>query len=136
MPGTVQRKQVKILFDTGSTHNVISSRLVKKLRLPMVPSDYQYIVELADGKGTEIWDRRVRDLPVEIQMYKDRLDFEITGLARFDLVLGKQWHAMKKPIIDFNQHIYQFEQGGRDPWRTRCSCLAAIMNVTKLLKLD
>ena len=113
MRGTVADHPVRILFDTGSTHNVISSRLVKKLRLPTVPSDYSYTVELADGKGTETWDQRVVGLPFSIQSYEDRLDFEITRLARFDLVLSKQWHAQKKPTIDFSSHVYQFEHEGR-----------------------
>ena len=52
---TAEEKQVKALFDMGSTHNVISSRLVKKQKLPTTPSDYQYTVELVDGKGAEIW---------------------------------------------------------------------------------
>ncbi|MCO5578044.1 hypothetical protein L7F22_031882 [Adiantum nelumboides] len=114
MKGIVAGHPVRVLFDTGSTHNVINSNLVKKLKLQTTPSEYCYSVELADGMGTETWDRRVVDLPVEIQSYKDRLDFELTRLARFDLVLSKQWHAKKRPLIDFSSHIYQFEHEG---WR-------------------
>ncbi|MCO5551280.1 hypothetical protein L7F22_004779 [Adiantum nelumboides] len=84
LKGTLNDKPVKILFDTGSTHNVISSKLVKKLKLPTRASNYSYTVELADGKGTEVWDRQVADLPFKIQSYEDRMDFEITRLARFD----------------------------------------------------
>ena len=113
LKGTVNQHPVKVLFDTGSTHNVISSRLVKKLKLQTQPSNYSYTVELADGKGTEVWDRQVVDLPFQIQSYEDRLDFDITRLARFDLVLGKQWHAWKKPIIDFSTHVIQFQHDGK-----------------------
>ncbi|KAH7278243.1 hypothetical protein KP509_38G032300 [Ceratopteris richardii] len=112
MSGEVHGHLVKVLFDTGSTHNVINSSLVKKLKLKTTPSAYTYRVELADGKGSEIWDRRVVGLPVQIQTYKDELDFEIVRLARFDLVLSKQWHASKKPTIDFQTHIYQFNHNG------------------------
>ena len=66
LKGIVQDKPVRILFDTGSTHNVISSQLVKQLKLPTVPSSYSYTVELADGKGTEVWDRQVVGLPFTI----------------------------------------------------------------------
>ena len=93
LKGTMNQHLVKVLFDIGSTHNVISSCLVKKLKLQTQPSNYSYTVELADGKGTKVWDRQVVDLPFQIQSYEDRLDFDITRLVRFDLVLGKQWHA-------------------------------------------
>ncbi|MCO5551664.1 hypothetical protein L7F22_005168 [Adiantum nelumboides] len=66
MNGSVEGKHVKVLFDTGSTHNFISSRLVKSLKLQTQSSDYKYIVELANGKGTEIWDQRVVDLSLKI----------------------------------------------------------------------
>ncbi|MCO5612452.1 hypothetical protein L7F22_066719 [Adiantum nelumboides] len=113
LKGTLNDKPVKILFDTGSTHNVISSKLVKKLKLPTRASNYSYTVELADKKGTEVWDRQVADLLFKIQFYEDRMDFEITRLARFDMVLGKQWLAWKKPTIDFSSHVIQFEHEGR-----------------------
>ena len=106
LKGTVQDKPVRILFDTGSTHNVISSQLVKRLKLPTVPSSYSYTVELADGKGTEVWDWQVVGLPFTIQSYSDSLDFEITRIAHFDMVMGKQWHAWKKPTINFSLHVY------------------------------
>ena len=74
LKGYVQEQPIKILFDTRSTHNVISSCLVKKLKLQTRPSNYSYIVELADGKGTEIWDQQVVDLPFMIQSYQDKVD--------------------------------------------------------------
>ena len=40
MKGMLYDKPVKILFDTGSTHNVISFKLVKQLKLPTSPSSY------------------------------------------------------------------------------------------------
>ncbi|MCO5597304.1 hypothetical protein L7F22_051380 [Adiantum nelumboides] len=138
LKGTLNDKPVKILFDTGSTHNVISSKLVKKLKLPTRASNYSYTVELADGKGTEVWDRQVADLPFKIQSYEDRMDFEITRLARFDMVLGKQWHAWKKPTIDFSSHVIQFEHEGRrllirgEPDLSE----AKLLRATKMLKLE
>ena len=63
MKGTLQGVLVKILFDTGSMHNAISSRIFKKLKLQMQPFDYNYKVELADDKGIEVWDRQVVGLP-------------------------------------------------------------------------
>ena len=60
-----------------------------------------------------MWDRQVVGLPFTIQSYSDSLDFEITRIACFDMVMGKQWHAWKKPTIDFSMHVLQFEHEGR-----------------------
>ncbi|MCO5550683.1 hypothetical protein L7F22_047349 [Adiantum nelumboides] len=90
MNGSVERKHVKFLFDTGSTHNFMSSKLVKNLKLQTQSLKYKYTMELANGKGTKIWDQRVVDLSLKIQSYEEKLDFEITRLARFDIVLSKQ----------------------------------------------
>ena len=93
LKGPIQDGPIKVLFDTGSTHNVINSNLFKKLKLQTQPSNYSYTLELVDGKGIEIWDWQVVALPFHIQSYEDILDFEITRLVQFNLVLSKQWHV-------------------------------------------
>ena len=66
------------------------------------------------------------------------MDFHITRLARFELVLGKQWHAWKKPIIDFSTHVIQFQHNGRrllicgEPNFSE----AKVLKVAKVLKLE
>ena len=138
LKGIVNQHPIKVLFDTGSTHNVISSCLVKNLKLQTQPSNYSYTVELVHRKGTEVWDQQVVDLPFQIHSYEDRLDFEITWLARLDLLLGKQWHAWRKPIIDFSTHIIQFQHNDirllicREPDFLD----ANVLNAAKMLKLE
>ena len=65
------------------------------------------------------------------------MDFEITRISRFDLVLGKQWHAWKRAVIDFSTHVYQLEHRRllirrREPDFPE----AKMVKATKMLKLD
>ena len=78
------------------------------------------------------------DLSFTIQCYQDKMDFEITRLAQFDMVLGKQWHAWKKPTIDFSSHVIQFEHDGRRLLIRGELDLskAKLLKATKMLKLD
>ena len=54
------------------------------------------------------------------------------------MVLGKQWHAWKKPTIDFSSHVIQFEHEGcwllihGEPDLSKVKLLKA----TKMLKLE
>lgn len=44
-------------------------------------------------------------MPLTIQIYTENLDFEITRLARFDVVLGICWHVARKPYIAWDTHV-------------------------------
>ena len=138
MIGSINNKSVKVLFDTGSTHNLLSERLVKIMGIPTEPSPYAYTVEMPDGNGSISFDRRVIGLDLVIQNYREKLDFDITKLLRFDIILGKKWHAHKKPVIDFTTHVYQFDHDGQ---RVLIRGVAdvpqtALVNATKLLRID
>ena len=101
MKGHVADHEVIVLFDSASTHNVINSRLIKRLKLKTSLSDYMYTVKMVDGSSTEVWDRRVTQLKLRIQDYVEKLDFELTRLAHADIALGMAWHFWKNPAIDW-----------------------------------
>ena len=92
MKGHVADHKVIVLFDSASTHNVIDSKLIKRLKLKTSPSDYAYKVKMADESSTEVWDHRVTELELRIQDYVEKLDFELTRLAHADIALGMTWH--------------------------------------------
>ena len=58
MRGHVADHEVIVLFDSASTHNVINSKLIKRLKLKTSPSDYMYTVKMADKSSTEVWEDR------------------------------------------------------------------------------
>jgi hypothetical protein len=55
--------------------------------LPTEPSPYAYTVEMPDGTRSISFDRRVIGLDLVIQNYREKLDFDITKLLRFDIIL-------------------------------------------------
>ena len=95
MKGHVADHEVIVLFDSASTHNVINSKLIKRLKLKTSPSDYAYTIKMADGSSTEVRDRRVPQMELRIQDYVEKLDFELTRLAHSDIALGMAWHFLK-----------------------------------------
>jgi hypothetical protein len=58
MIGSVNNRSVKVLFDNGSTHNLLNDRLVKIMGLPIESSPYAYTVEIPNGNGSISFDKR------------------------------------------------------------------------------
>lgn len=81
-------RRVSILVDDGATHNFLNYASVKRLKLPQSKSDHEYVVHLANGQDSNVWDTVVKDVELKIQDYKDSLDFQVMHLARADICLG------------------------------------------------
>lgn len=80
-----------MLVDDGSTHNFLNYTLVKKLRLPQVPSSHTYVVSVMNGRDKDMWDTAVKDVQLEVQVYTMKLDFHAMHMTRADVVLGHEW---------------------------------------------
>ena len=80
-----------ILIDDTTTHNFFNYNLVKKLKLPQIPSSHKYIVSLANGYDKDEWDTVVNQVQVKIQEYEAFLDFQVMCLSTVDAILGREW---------------------------------------------
>jgi hypothetical protein len=85
--------EVMVLIDSGSTHNFISNRLARILRLPIIPTK-SFHVQVANREGLTYQWRYDR---VQIQGIKFYLTFFFLPLTGLDLVLGVQWLEMLDP---------------------------------------
>lgn len=83
--------RVSILVDDGATHNFLNYAFVKRLKSPQSKSDHEYVVHLANGQDSNVWDTVVKDVKLKIQDYKDILDFQVMHLAKADIYLGREW---------------------------------------------
>ena len=110
MSGEVMGVPVHVLFDDGSTHNFIDASLVQRLHIPVVTSDHQYVVKLAQGV-TQSWQRRVPRVSLRIQDYVEELSFLVLRLDNVDVLLGKEWFFHKSPNvnIDYKHHVITFD---------------------------
>ena len=109
--GSIHKKTVLVLIDSGCSTNFVSTALVHKMNLPTVPSPRHFDVELADGSLSHCT-TLVPKLSIRIQKYRDKIDFDIMPLSRYDMILGQPWLYEYDPLISFRNHSLQFVQNG------------------------
>jgi len=80
-----------VLIDRGASHNFISVKLVKELRLE-VTSANPYLVEVGDGHKIRC-QGVCKSLPIELQELKFTQNCYLFELRGADLVLGVEWLA-------------------------------------------
>ena len=80
-----------MLIDDGSTHNFLNYKLIKKLQLPQVKSSHTHIVSLMNGEDKDLWDAKVKGVPLEIQGHTMTLDFYVMHMTQVDVVLSRAW---------------------------------------------
>ena len=84
--GLLGDRRVSIMIDDGATHNFLNYALVKRLKLPQTKSDHhEYVVHLANGQDTTVWDTVVKGVNLRMQDYVASLDFQVMHLARADI---------------------------------------------------
>ena len=89
--GKIKNKKVIVLIDCGATHNFISLKLVKELRLKVTPTGL-YSVEVGDGHKVRC-QGVCRSLPIELQDLQITQNCYLFELGGVDLVLGMEWLA-------------------------------------------
>ncbi|MCO5583444.1 hypothetical protein L7F22_037355 [Adiantum nelumboides] len=109
-PGKINGHDVAVLLDNGSSHNFVDAKLVQKLSLRTPDSDHEYRMKMARGVDTDVWNRMVPDLSLELANYKENLDFHIMRLDRADVILGIPWFYDKQDslYVDYVHHSLVF----------------------------
>ncbi|MCO5565066.1 hypothetical protein L7F22_018737 [Adiantum nelumboides] len=88
MHGDIKGHRVHLLIDDGASHNFLNYKLVKKLKLPESQSNHSFRVEMIRNKDSEIWDKYVSQVSLEVQGHRMHLDFQVMHMDRADVVLG------------------------------------------------
>ncbi|KAL4582831.1 hypothetical protein LXL04_007392 [Taraxacum kok-saghyz] len=94
--GFINNKPVKILVDSGSTHNIIQPRIVANLKLEhdAIPS---FPVMVGSGDYLHC-NGFCRDLEIHLKKTPFKLPFFILPVAGADVVLGLAWLSSLGPI--------------------------------------
>ena len=98
-----------------ATHNFLNYALVKRLKLPQSKSDHEYVVHLANGQDSNVWDTVVKGANLKIQDYEASLDFQVMHLAQADIYLGREWLYNLGPSLScsYQDNSLEFTHEGR-----------------------
>ena len=129
------------MVDDGSTHNFLNYTLVKKLRLPQVPSSHKYVVSLMNGTNKDVWGKAVKDVSLDVQGHSMKLDFHVMNMTRADVVLGREWlHGLGSSLRRNYQHntltfedngVHVLLMGEQDVPSSPLICNAELMSLSK-----
>ncbi|KAM1377858.1 hypothetical protein FF1_039310 [Malus domestica] len=109
--GSVNGQQVTVLLDSGSTHNFVDSRLLKKFAWHTQPTK-PFEVMIADG-GKVISSGCCTDAALSIGGYECGVDLYSLPVGGCDIVLGVKWLSSISPVLwDFQLLTMEFAKNG------------------------
>ena len=105
--GRVHGAKARVLIDSGSQVDLISSKFVEQHRLPTALSPGEGLrVQLAGG---QVQDASIVTQPIRVQLkhWSAEESFNVTELPEYDVILGKPWLTSHNPQINWRQNIVQ-----------------------------
>jgi predicted aspartyl protease len=94
----LNKHPIIILFDSGASHDFISSTCAKKVRLSMVATEAPYVISTPGG-----WvdaDQIVRKAPLELARRVFSTDLIILKGQGLDVILGMSWMKLHRAVLD------------------------------------
>jgi hypothetical protein len=89
---------VLILFDSGATHNFMSSTCAKKTKLSLVASRAPYVISIPGGQVDA--NRIVQKATLELSGRIFSTNLTILSGQCIDVILGMSWIKLHKAILD------------------------------------
>jgi hypothetical protein len=89
---------VIILFDSGASHDFMSSTCTKKVKLSLVALGVSYVIITPRGRVDA--DRIVQKVPLEISGRIFSTNLIILGGQGIDAILGMSWMKMHRAVLD------------------------------------
>ena len=106
MMGDISQSPIKVLFDSGATHNFIASSLVQHLKL-QVPANPGFI---SCGGNATVSSLGYCIAPIHIGTYHEKVRFNVMpmSMTSFQVVLGQAWLATHDADINYLQSHISF----------------------------
>jgi hypothetical protein len=92
-----------ILFDSGASHDFMSSTCVKKARLTLMASGAPYVISTSGGQVDA--DRIVRKVPLDLSRRVFETDLIVLSGQGIDVILGMSWMKWHKTILDISARL-------------------------------
>jgi hypothetical protein len=111
--GTLNHINVKILFDSGATDSFISPSALEKSGLADYEHDDFKQVKMASGEKQAIGPS-VDNCIVYLGVCTTRLKVYVTALGAYDLIIGMDWLAAHRALVDcFAKRVLCVDDEGR-----------------------
>jgi hypothetical protein len=111
--GMLNHINVKILFDSGATDSFISPSALEKSGLVAYEHDDFKQVEMASGEKQAVGPS-VDDGIVDLGVCTTRLKVCVTALGAYDLIIGMDWLAAHRALVDcFAKRVLCVDDEGR-----------------------
>jgi hypothetical protein len=108
--GFLSNSCVRVLIDSGASHNFISKRLTGELALPLQRKPTPQKINFANGHTEQCSFTTHANL--QIEGYSDHLTFQVAPIEH-DVILGMEWLSSVNPEIDWKNRRLTIQQEGR-----------------------
>jgi hypothetical protein len=92
-----------ILFDSGASHDFMSSTCAKKARLTLVASGAPYVISTPGGRVDA--DRIVQKVPLDFAGWVFETDLIILSGQGIEVILRMSWMKWHKTILDISMRL-------------------------------
>ena len=92
--GYINGSLIPFLFDSGSSHNLVSDHLVHIWGSNPPLSDHTYKVHLADAR-VQCINGMIHSFEIYIDTYIEQVDFHVMNLCTTDVTVGYPWFFNK-----------------------------------------
>eukprot|EP00253_Pinus_taeda_P023394 PITA_23394 len=106
-----QGKCCKMIIDSGSTDNLVSTEMVEKLGLKHLKHPNLYRVSCLQ-KGHQLLVDEQSEVEFQIGRYKDKIICDIMPMDVCHILLGRPWQYDRKVTHDGVLNCYKFEKDG------------------------
>ncbi|XP_019238918.1 PREDICTED: uncharacterized protein LOC109218971 [Nicotiana attenuata] len=96
--GRIRKFPVMVLIDSGATHSFVDPRVIKQLRLNMVPTDRIMNVKVANGQIMKC-NQRCSKFSWTMNGEAFVWDLNVLGAGGSDIVLGMDWLDSVTPVL-------------------------------------
>jgi hypothetical protein len=99
----LNERPVIILFDSGASHDFMSSTCIKKERLTLMALGAAYVISTPEGRVDA--DRIVRKVPLELSGWVFETGLILLSGQGLDVILGMSWMKWHKAVIDISVRL-------------------------------
>jgi hypothetical protein len=100
---SLNEHHVIILFDSGASHNFISSTCAKKTMLSMVATEAPYVISTPGGRVDAY--QIVRKVPLKLARRVFSINLIILRGQGIDVILGMSWMKRHKAVLDIASRL-------------------------------